>query len=561
VFPRLILLVCLPLLLPAEDHWIGLKSGPLEVLSNTGDRGARDKLMYLEQFRETLRVITGKQDIRLVWPIRLVVVKNANQIPSPAPPFALGRDARMMAVTESGAFSRESLKELARIMLYENTNRLPQPIEDGIIELLSTLEVNGTRITLGTPVPEAERSHGWALMQLVTVNPDYSGRSRVMISNLEQSGDFEAACRNAFQKSSAQINQQADVYLKSGSFASTSVSGRALSPRDFRTEQLDSDAGPVAIADLLLVGGSNQASAAYTALHGPHGSEGLGLLALTAHKDNEARTLLQSAIESKSENARAWLELGRLEPDPVKARADLKKASELNPLWAEPHVRLAELEMDNLEQKAMLLKKAASLEARNIDYWQALARTEIAARNYPEAQKAWAGAEHASATDEERARIHLVRLQAEKERADFEAAERKRIADEQERDLQRVKAQSDAAIHAAEDEARKKMNPEGAAAPKPEGWWEEMQGNATVEGVFQRLDCLGRQARIVIQTADGKAVQLLVRDPSQIAITGGGEKALGCGPQKPLRKVSVQYLAKPDAKLHTSGEVTVIEFR
>ena len=92
----------------------------------------------------------------------------------------------MLAVTEAGAFPRESLKELARILLYENTSRLPQPVEDGLIELVSTLEVEGTHITLGAPVPKAEQSRGWAMMHLLTVTPDYSGRTRVMISNLEQ---------------------------------------------------------------------------------------------------------------------------------------------------------------------------------------------------------------------------------------------------------------------------------------------------------------------------------------------------------------------------------------
>lgn len=514
--------------------------------------------MYLEQFRETLRIITGKQEMRSVWPIRIVVLKNGV-----ATPAVLGRDARMMAVTESGVFPRDTLKELARILLYENTNRLPQEIENGIIELVSTLEVNGTHVTLGAAVPEAERSRGWALMQLVTVNPDYSGRSRVMISNLEQSGDFEAACRNAFQKTAAQINQQAEAYLKAGSFATTSVSGRALSiTRDFKPMQLEADSGRVAMADLLLANGSvPAATAAYTALHGAVAAEGLGLLALKAHKENDARALFASAIESQSESARAWLELGRLETDPVKGRADLEKAAKLNPNWAEPYFRMAELEPDNPQQRAVLLKKAAGLEARNIDYWQALARAETAAKNFPEAQKAWAGAERAAANDEERARIHQVRLQAETQRMDFEAAEKKRIADEQERELQRVKGISDAAIHAAEEDARKKMNADGAAPPKPEGWWEDMQGNANVEGVFLRLDCLGKQARVAIQTADGKTVQLLVRDPGQIAIVGGGEKALGCGLQKPARKVLVQFLAKPDPKLKTTGEFTSIEFR
>jgi len=558
VFGRLWLCFLLALSLHADEHWIGLKYGPFDVLSSAGDRSARQTLMYLEQFRETLRIITGQQELRVVWPVRVLIFKNAAPA---AGNFALGRDARMMAISESGVIPRESLKELARILLYENTTRLPQPMEMGLVELVSTLDVNNTHVTLGAPVPPAERTHEWALMHLVNVSPDYASRARVMINNLEQSGDFEAACHNAFEKTAKQINEQADAYRKAGNFGTISVSGRALSPvRDFRNDQLDPDDGRMAVADLLLASGSPQAEAAYTSLHGPQAAEGLGLIALRQHKENQARTLFQSAIDSKSESARAWLELGRLEPDFHKATADYQKAAALNPRWGEPFLRIAE-RYDDPGQRAELLKKAANLDARNIDYWQALARAETAAKDYAGAQRAWAGAERAASNDEERARIHQVRLQADQEQADFEEAERKRIAEERERDIQRVKAQSDAAIHAAEDAARKAMNPNGATPPKPEGWMEDLQGGSNVEGMFERLDCLARHARIVIKTADGKTVQLLVRDPAQIIIVGDGQKAVGCGLQKPQRKVVVQYNPAADAKLKTIGEAVSIEFR
>jgi tetratricopeptide (TPR) repeat protein len=529
---RLLLFLCLPFLLPAEEHWIALKSGPFQVFSSAGDRSAREKLMYLEQFRETLRVITGKPEMRLVWPVHVLVFKNAKEIPPASTSFALGRDARMDAVTESGGFSRESLKELARILLYENTSRLPDFVETGLIELLSTLAVDGTHVTLGAPVPEAERSRGWALMHLVSVNPDYAGRTRVMISNLEQSGDFEAACHNAFEKTAAQINQQADTYLKAGTFGTASVPGRALSAvRDFKPVQLEPGDAKNALADLSLAGASTR----------------------------EASRLLQGAVEPASQSPHAWLVWGLRESDLTKARVDLRKAGDLNPLWAEPHFRLAELEKDNPEQRAALLKKATALEPRNIDYWQALAKTEIAAKNYAEAQKAWGGAERAAANDEERERIHQVRLDVERERADYEAAELKRIAAEREQDIQRVKTQSQDAIHAAEEAARQRMNPGGAAAPKPQALYESPEAGARVQGILERLDCLGQQARLVIQTSDGKTVQILTSDPSQITV-GGGEQTLACGPQKPGRQVLVHYTAKPDPKLHTAGVATSIEF-
>ncbi len=556
---RLALVLLLPALLLAEDHWIALKSGPFEVFSSVGERPAREKLMVLEQFRETLRVITGKEDMRMVWPIHVILSKTA---PEQAKPFALGRDARMIAVTESAGFSRDDLKELARLFLYENTNRLPPEVEQGIIALVSTVQIDGTRITLGAPVPEAERSPGWALMHLVTVNPEYAGRTRVMISNLEQTGDFEAACHNAFEKSAVQIQQQADGYRKAGNFGTTLISGRALSlTRDFKPVQLAADDVRIAQADLLYASGRvAEAATAYKALPGDAGSEGLALIALDQQKDKEAQTALQDAIEEGSKSARVWLEMGRLKSD----SDQLKKASELNPRWAEPYFQLAELnpaiDKENLEQRAALLKKAAALDPRDIEYWQALAKTDIAAKDFGEAQKAWAGAERAAANDAERESIRQVRLQVQEKSFDYEAAERKRLRDEREADIQRVKNQSEAAIHASEDAARRKMNPNGTAPPKAEVWYQEQNAGPSVQGTFQRLDCLGQRARLVIQTGDGQTVQLLMSDPSQITTGGGGDQTLACGPQKNARQVVVHYTAKPDAKLHTAGVATSIEF-
>jgi hypothetical protein len=553
----------LPTLMLADDHWIALKSGPFEVFSNAGDRPAREKLMYLEQFRETLRVITGRQEMRMVWPVHLIIFKNAADLPAIPKQFKLGRDARMAAITEAGGFATDSLKELARLLLYENTNHLPPQVEKGLIELVSTVQIDGPRITLGAPVPEAERSPGWALMHLVTVNPVYAGRSSVMISNLEQSGDFEAACHNAFEKTAVQIQQQADEYLKAGNFPTASISGRALSmTRDFKPVQLGADDIHVAQADLLYATGHvPEATAAYKALHGPEASEGIALMLLDDEKDREARTALQEAIDAGSKSARAWLELGRLQSD----ADELKKAGELNPRWAEPYYQLAEIDpavdKEHLEQRAALLKKATALDPRSSDYWTALAKTDEVAKDFTEAQKAWSGAERAAATDEERERIRKVRLNVQEKRFDYEAAERKRVRDEQEADLARVKAQSDAAIHASEDAARKKMNPNGAAPPKAEAWYEEPTAGSNVQGLFQRLDCLDTRARLVIQTSDGKTMQLLMADPSQVSLGGGGEKTFSCGAQKQARQVTVHYNAKPDTKLHTVGEVVAIEFQ
>jgi hypothetical protein len=68
-------------------------------------------------------------------------------------------------------------------------------------------------------------------------------------------------------------------------------------------------------------------------------------------------------------------------------------------------------------------------------------------------------------------------------------------------------------------------------------------------------------ARLIVKQDDGKLVQLLVRKPEQIAITGGGVQTLGCGPQKPARRVVVEYFPKPDPKTGVAGDAAIIEFQ
>ena len=558
MFSRLFLLLLLPALLPAKDRWIALKSGPFEVFSDAGDKPVRQKLMYLEQFRETLRVITGKQEMQMVWPVEVIISRSA---PVSAKPFALGRDVRMLSLAESDDFAPDGLKALARYLIYENTNRLPPDIEQGIIELVSTLKVDGTIITLGAPVPAPEQSRGWALMHMLMTNPEYAGRTSVFISNVQQTPDLDAACHNAFGKSWEQISQLTDAYIKAGNYATTTISGRALSPtRDFKPVQLGTEDVATAQADLLMAEGrAAEAATAYKALQGPAGLEGLALIDLDKDNDKQARSELQGAIDHGSTGARAWLELGRLNSDDI----DLRKASELNPLWAEPYFQRADIDdaidKEHLEKRALLLKKATSLEPRNIDYWTALAKNDEAAKDFVQAEKAWGGAEHAAKTDQERERIQKLRLSLQAKRYDEEKAEKKQIADAKQADIDRVKAESDAAIHAAELAARRKLNPNGEAVPKADTWYHPQTSGPSVQGMFVRLDCLdSNQARMVIQGADRKTVQLLVADPSKVDLPGG-QQALTCGPQKNPRQMLVHYNPKANAKLHTAGEVTSIE--
>jgi hypothetical protein len=536
------------------DDWVRLRSGPFEILSNSGERDAREQAYEAEQLRYAFGYLLGKQDPGSTFPIRIVVLKDRQAAQYAVPGgLAMSRDAWISVAAGAKDLGPEWRGACARVFLEANTGRLPAEIERGLVAFLSTLEIKGPKLSWGAPPDPAGRTRDWARIAFLATNPDYSSRVRVFLSNLENGADYDSAYRNAFEKSAAEINRQIDAYLAANKFERAPLSGRALSPRDFTMRAAEAYDGRVALADLLLAnpGRAPEAEAAYRALTGAEAQEGLGFLALRAGRA-DAKAYFESAAKAGSKNPRAWVEMG--------TREALDKAVELNPQWAEPHIRLAALESDP-GRKATELKRAAALEPRNPNLWKALALAATDANQFGEAAKAWAAAERAAASPAEREQIRLTRLDLERKKADYEAAERQRLADEQAREIQRLKDQALADIRAAEEKARKEMNAgRGPAPAKVEQWW-DAGPTQKVSGMLQRIECMGRRARLVIAGENGSTIQLLVADPGKIALSGAGELKIACGVQKPMRKVTVEYTPAPDSKLKTAGNVQVIEYQ
>ena len=89
-------------------------------------------------------------------------------------------------------------------------------------------------------------------------------------------------------------------------------------------------------------------------------------------------------------------------------RESLQKAAEANPLWGEPHARIAASEpVPKLKVERLLL--ATQREPRKLAYWEALAEAQIAAEMYADASKSWISAERAAPSEAERDRIRSGR--------------------------------------------------------------------------------------------------------------------------------------------------------
>ena len=546
---RLLVIALLPGLLMANDRWVKFVSGPFEMFTDAGGRTARETLVRLEEFRSALGELVGEQDLQTQLPIRIFVLKNTNGWTT-ATPVAEGRSTYVIVLDEKAILGPPIHTALTRLFLDSNTGRMPASFEHGLIEFFSTFQVAGIRITAGAPPPTPDLD--WARIHLLVVDTEYFGKLRVLLYNLRKGVDDEPAYRNAFGKSPADIEEQARQHLAAGNFQTASLSSRPLSEHDFQ-ERLVSDADArLARADLLA---GSQSAAEYEVLvrdhvKVPEAEEGLGLLALRDRRPDDARQHFSAAMEAGSGSARCYIEYAKLEPDNEKAMQALLRAAGINPKLDEPFALMAARDTDP-EKRMAHWKAAAERNPRNAAYWRSLAEAYLAVKNFAEAAKAWTQGEQAATDPAERERMRQARLVVEQQRLDSEEADRRKAADE----LEDLKQQARAEVHALENKYK-----ERDSGAKPVPWWDGPKPSGKLDGSLKQVDCLGSQMRLVIVGTDGKITRLLVTDPGKVVILGGGSQALGCGAQK-LRRVSLEYFPKPNARLATAGEVATIEFQ
>ena len=153
-------------------------------------------------------------------------------------------------------------------------------------------------------------------------------------------------------------------------------------------------------------------------------------------------------------------------------------------------------------------------------------------------------------------------MQVQEKRFDTKRPSASASRTKREADLQRVKNQSEAAIHAVRRCSPQENESEWSrAAQSPRPGTKRPPRVASVQGMFQRLDCLAKPR--APGDSDGGRKNRAASDGRSFAgyhSAAGASKRSVCGAQKNARQVVVHYNAKPDAKLHTTGEVVAIEF-
>ena len=547
---------------PAADHWIEYRKGPFRIISDAGDKAARDRLNEMEQLRYVLGGLLGKNtgalggpsasELQTVWPIDVALFSNAKEY---APhtldkPFIEGGSAMLGAWTADVPLSHDMLRALTRMLIDENAGVMPDAIETALCDLFSTIKVTGPKILVGAPLPAGEippskpaaggvdRMREWARMHLLVTTLEYRGKLRVYLNNLQGGGDVGLATRNAFDMTPAKLDAMVDAYLQAGHFEAVPIIGESLNPnRDFVEKPMDQQAVDAWMVELA-AGGKD---------FPPESPR--GLLA-----------------------------------DPTIASCEM--AMKANPRWGEPHFQLAEL-LSDPAARLRELKTATTLEPRNAAYWRMLAEAQTVEHLYADAEKSWNAAIRAAPDESERARTRKIRVDVSEKRADFETSEKKRIAEEQARELQRIKDATAAEVHAAEKAINQQAG-EFKSNQKPVPWWGDDPNGDKVAGKLARVDCLtGGAMRLTINIDGGGVIRLLIRDPAKLAVHASDSpkpapgkssaQASGsvpsqasnqpfaqakfvCGVQRVAQKIRVVYNINADAKLNTVGDVAMVEF-
>lgn len=525
------------LLLPAlaSAAWTEFKAGPFEVLTEDNVKEARITLNYLEQLRHALGTALGQPDLTSVWPIRIVVQKPKRQS---YPSLKFGRDAWMASLDK---MTPQTAASVTDVLLRSSRGYVPPNIRRGLVSLYSTLEVDATRVTLGN-VPSA-KDRDWSRAHMLAVQPQYSGKLRVLLANLGKGIEPDVAYRNAFESTAPEIELALNSYIEKGQYDTIPVSGKPINAqRQFYPKEIDGKTSALTMADLAFAHGSVTDHAL---------AEGQGLVALRKGDRDAARKLLAQAS-----TAYALLEYAKLLPEAAQKPA-LEKAAAANPQWAEPYKLLAALEA-HPAQKLTALRKATQLDPNDAASWIQLAQTQEAAKQVAEAAKSWAAAERLTDDLNEREKLRQYRAAGERARAEAQMAERDEIRRKAEQEMQDLKNRALMEIRKAEARANAGKPVIDANQLDP---YKETPDTKSVAGILARVDCQGTQATLHVRNG-GSTTRLLVVDPATVEIAQGqrggergGERAFSCGVQKPARKVEVDY--QPGA----AKKVTRIVFR
>jgi tetratricopeptide (TPR) repeat protein len=582
----------------AAANWVKVTSPHFELYTTAGERRGRETVEYFEQVRDQfLRVRSAHAPTKRV---RIVAFANRREYESYQPneyaaAFYLGgegRDYIVMSALGSENFP-VAVHEYTHLWLKHTGIELPIWLNEGLAEIHSTLQQSGNRVGMGHPIPgrlyELRDKKWLPLARVITVrhsDPEYSEKNRAgvfyseswllahmlylsdefrpkwsdFVRALLENGSTEHAFRVAYGKSVDEMEKALRRYAAGTGMNAVFFPGRLEKPSE---APVVAPAAPLESGLVLaeLLGFLQKYEAAERIFEDlarqypqdPQVAESRGLIAWQNRHLDAAKQHFGHALELKSSNAKMLIDYGKLvySEDPEKAAQALERAVELDASQREAHEMLGYLLFSRRDFAGTVKHLVAVKEITPERAFQTLStlawaqyetgKKEDARLNAEKARKYARGAVETNRADE------LLRFLSEPPRPQQQAALPERAAG------------SEAATGEPAPAPRLRRRDETPGTASRELRIHHEETRESFSGPLHQLDCLSAGARIHVRSGQ-RRLTFVITDPGQVFIRGGAVTMdFSCGAQKP-RRVTVEYVPKPDAKLGTAGVVRVLEF-
>jgi len=549
--------------------WLWIASPHFELVTDAGEKKGRQLIARMEQIRAVFSESIGGRSQPL--PVRLFLFRSEREFrdyrPSSATRgfFQSGPERDHIVILDAGEETdRVAFHEYVHLVMNHSTAALPLWLEEGTAEFYSTLSWRDGRLSVGSPIGnhvrvllsqswltaaqleavtrsagvynEASRAglfyaQSWALAHMLNMGATYGKHMPRFAELLDQATPAPLAFEQAFGRPFEVAVSELRGYVKEGSFRVAEIMTPPFSAGSVSVERAPEERVALAQADLLLT--MNRASLAESKLKtlppsSPEVQTALGLAALARKDTGEALERLGKAMALGSRSGVPYFEYAMLMRDagapPAEFRRYLAEAAGRNPNFAEAQFLLGLLhQQEGRHQEAIsALSEATRVLPRQSYFWHALAVSH-----------------------------HTLGEAGNARRAARKAAES--AASKQELEMAQAALQL-AGSGTVEPAPRK------PAVVVPDTW-KPRGGDTRISGVLEQIDCFGLSARFHIRS-NGAAVALWVARPGDVLLrtVSAITFEFSCGPQRP-RKVTVDYVARPDAARKTAGEIVALEFQ
>ena len=583
----------------AAPGWIRINSPHFELFTNAGERSGRRTILYFEQIRDFFRQTANLGKVPS-FPVRIIQFRSqrefapfrSNETATAYHLSGLKRETVAMGTSDRPT-RMAAVHEFIHLLVKHSGAELPLWLEEGLASLFSTLEPQGRQVRFGEMASDLLRDRQWLpFRELIAVDRnsshyDESDRTKVfyaqswalthMICRSRQYrqrfsnfltgvvGDTgEEAFRWVHGKSLDQIEIDFKRYVVQKKFPAGLYEIRLKKTAE-KPKVHPATATEVSLvkADLLVrLKKPEQAREIYSELarQDPEDwqvPEALGYLASYSGDLDQARRHFARAIELEATNPKVYYDYSLLlrdaDAEPETVKAVLRKAISLKPDYDDGHYLLGSILLQEGERgmalaQMMRVKQLSRQEAvpfyrtvaelnHQLGKKEAARRAAILCHKYAQSSEEVASAEEL---------LEWLDVPVEK--------------------LPDAGSNAEADVAAAAPDEPPSVPPGTGPGQSGAGPFEgpdppDALRQATVEGTFTKLDCLGEHARLYL-LVEGKPLALAILDAASVRVTGpeAGLVDLSCGEQE-SKPVVVEYQPKDDAELGTLGIVKVIQFQ